>query len=184
MSRPDAPLAFDENRRQFLRTGVFGALALSTVSTTALLTGCSASPAAKGLQVFRDSDVKVLTALIPAVMKGALPADGTKAVRIAEAIHSLDDFLSAAALASQKQILQLFDLLSFPLTRYTVAGLSSRWEESTEADVEAFLQRWSESRIGLLRGGLLALSQLISMGWYLQPSSWAAIGYQPPHVVV
>lgn len=176
--RPD-----NQSRRQFLRVGFLGALALSTVSATAVLSGCSSPPSAKGFHLFRESDLKVLRALVPVVLAGALPTgDGEKAA-IEEAIHSLDDFIFVTSRASHKQIGQLFDLLSMPATRYAIVGLSNDWDKSSAAEISAFLGRWQTSRFQMLRAGYIGLTQMINMGWYLQPRSWTAINYIPPRVV-
>ncbi|MDP2229269.1 MAG: hypothetical protein Q8J78_17530, partial [Moraxellaceae bacterium] len=109
-------------------------------------------------------------------------ADAAGAKQIEATIRSLDAFLVTTSVPGQKQILQLFDLLSMPLTRYSVVGLAQDWGKSSAEEIEAFLDAWSKSRFELLRGGYLALSQLIGMSWYMQPESWVAIGYQPPLV--
>ena len=184
MHTSDFKLPDDPGRRDFLRTGFWGAVALSTLSTAALLSGCSSSPLQNGLQLFRQSDVKVLRALVPVVMAGEL--SGTAAQRageVDEAIAALDRFLFATSAAGRKQIHQLFDLLSFPLTRFTLAGLHRDWEQASPAEVEAFLVRWRDSRLQMLRGGYIALTQLINMVWYMQPRTWPAINYVPPRVV-
>jgi hypothetical protein len=51
------PPSMSMGRRDFLRTGLFGAMALSTVSFSACLTGCASAPPAAGLRVLRDSDL-------------------------------------------------------------------------------------------------------------------------------
>lgn len=170
------------SRRHFLKVGAMGALALSTVSTTALLTGCASHPPAAGFRFFRESDLRVMRALLPVVLAGRLPETAAEAVE--GALHSLDEFLYGTSIAGHKQLRQLFDLLSMPVTRYAVAGLSSPWESVSTQEVRAFLDRWSHSRFQLLRAGYLGLTQMIAMGWYLQPQTWAGIGYVPPVVVV
>lgn len=172
------------SRRQFLRVGLMGTVALSTVSVAAMLTGCSSLPVANGFRVWRESDLKVLRALIPAVLAGALPADGSEKSLVEETIHALDAFIYGTSRAGHKQIGQLFDLLSMPATRYTVVGLHEDWDKSSLADIDAFLERWKTSRFDMLRGAYMGLTQMIAMNWYMQPRSWAAINYIPPRVVV
>jgi len=172
----------NESRRQFLRVGFLGALALSTVSTAALLTGCSTPPAAKGFRLFRESDLKVLRALVPVVLAGALPVGDSAQAAVEETIHTLDNFIFGTSRAGHKQIGQLFDLLSMPATRYAVVGLSDDWDKSSPEAINAFLARWQTSRFQMLRAGYMGLTQMINMSWYLQPRSWAAINYIPPRV--
>lgn len=168
-------------RRNFLKVGVVGAVALGTVSGAALLTGCAAKPVATGFRLFRESDLAVLRALLPVVLVGRLNADHIEARE--KTLHTLDDFLYRSSEAAHKQLGQLFDLLSMPFTRYALAGLSSPWQEATTEEVQQFLERWKNSRFQMLRGGHLALAQMLSMAWYLQPENWADIGYVPPQVI-
>lgn len=184
MEQPSPVSVRDFSRRQFLRVGLFGSLALSLVSSAALLTGCSSPPAARGFRLLRETDLKVLRALLPVVLAGALPADKTAASAVEETLHTLDNFLFTTSPGIHKQLAQLFDLLSMPATRYTVVGLRQDWGVASAADIQAFLQRWSHSRVQMLRAGHVGLTQMITMSWYLQPRSWAAIGYVAPRAVV
>lgn len=183
MNSSSAPNAGGLSRRQFLRVGVAGSLALSTISATALLTGCSSPAVANGYQLLRDNELKVLRALIPVVLAGELPEGEARSEAIEETLHTLDNVLSGASVSGQKQLAQLFDLMSMPVTRFAVVGLSDDWDEAKPADIAAFLEHWRGSRFETLRAGYVALTQMLNMMWYLQPRSWAAIGYIPPHVV-
>lgn len=178
IDRPDGM-----SRRQFLRVGLMGSLVLSTVSATALLSGCASAPLATGFKVLRDTDLAILRALANVVLDGDLPQGAERGAAIDETLKTLDSFLSTTSVAGQKQLLQLFDLMHMPATRYTVVGLSSPWEEASAADIAQFLTHWRNSRFETLRAGYNGLTQALNMMWYLQPRSWAAIGYEPPHVV-
>lgn len=170
-----------QSRRHFLKVGTMGAIALSTVSVTAVLTGCASQPVATGFRLFRESDLEVLRAMLPVVLAGRLKADDVDARE--KALHRMDEFLYGTSQAGHKQIHQLFDLLSMPVTRYTVVRIASPWSEASAEDINGFLTRWMNSRFALLRGAALALPQMISMAWYQAPETWASIGYVPPAVV-
>lgn len=171
------------SRRQFLRVGTLGALALSTISATALLTGCASVPAATGFTVLRSNDLAILRALVPVVLAGQVPAGAAQAAAVDETLHTLDAFLAGTSAAGQKQLGQLLDLMHMPATRYALVGLSTSWEEADAAAIGKFLAHWRNSRFETLRAGYCALTQMLNMMWYLQPRSWAAIGYEPPRVV-
>lgn len=171
------------SRRQFLRVGALGSLVLSTLSLTALLTGCSSAPMAPGCKVLRETDLAILRALAPVILAGELPAGVEAKAAIEETLLTLDAFLASTSGPGQKQLGQLFDLMHMPATRYTVVGLSDAWEEASVADLTAFLEHWRNSRFETLRAGYVALTQMLNMMWYLQPRSWAAIDYAPPMVV-
>lgn len=177
------PPSINVGRRDFLRTGLFGAMALSTVSFSALLSGCASAPPAPGLRVLREGDMVVLRALMPVVLDGALPADASRERAVNETLQVLDGLLEASSRAGQQQVRQLFDLMTFAPTRRLVAGLQRDWAEASAAEVNDFLNGWRNSRVGMLRAGYLALTQMLTMSWYLQPRSWAAINYVPPRVM-
>lgn len=160
-----------------------GSMALATVSTTALLTGCASAPLASGFKVLRDTDVVILRALTNVVLEGELPTGADRAAAIDDTVKTLDGFLTGTSVAGQKQLLQLFDLMHMPATRYTVVGLSSPWDEAAPADIAQFLAHWRNSRFETLRAGYTGLTQALNMMWYMQPRSWAALGYEPPHVL-
>lgn len=182
--KPAAELTLaNPGRRDFLRTGLMGALALSTVSLTAMLTGCASAPPAAGMRVLRDGDLVMLRALMPAVLDGALPTDASRDKALDESLSLLDGLLAASSRAGQQQVHQLFDLMTFAPTRRLVVGLENDWPSSSPADIDAFLVSWSQSRFGMLRAAYIALTQMITMNWYMQPRSWAAINYVPPRVV-
>lgn len=183
MSVFSVPAARSVSRRQFLRVGVMGGLALSAVSGVALLSGCSTVPAARGFRFLRESDVVVLNALLPVLLAGALPEGEARAGAVSATVKTVDALVFGSSRAGQKQIAQLFDLLSLPATRYAVAGLHDDWPQASAQDINAFLQRWSQSRFQMLRAAYLGLCQIGNMAWYLQPRSWAAIGYEPPRLV-
>lgn len=183
MSDAPIPVAGGLSRRQFLRVGAMGGLALSTVSATALLTGCSSAPRAQGYAVLRESDLEILRALAPVVLAGELPAGEPGKAAVEDTLRTLDAFLARTSTAGNKQLGQLFDLLHMPATRYMVAGLSRPWPEASAADIAAFLEHWRNSRFELLRAGYGGLTQALNMMWYMQPRAWAAIGYEPPHVM-
>lgn len=177
---PQAPAGLD--RRAFLRLGLWSGLGLATVSTTALLSGCS-TPTGQGFLFLREGDITLFRALIPVILKGALP-EGDEARAVDDALRSLDGVLYYSSLAGHKQIQQLFDLLTFPVTRLLMGGLGHSWDKASAADVDAFLARWRDSRLGMLRSAHKALLQMTEMSWYLLPESWAAIGYAPPVKIV
>lgn len=167
-------------RRDFLRAGFLGSAVLATISSTALLTGCSQIPQ-KGLRLLRPADVQLLRALIPVVMGGALPQEREARSKMLDTlVGGLDAAVFSTSVSGRKQFLQLFDLLTFAPTRFLLAGMKSDWAESSAQEVDAFLQKWQYSSVGLFNAGYNGLVQAIKMQWYVQPESWAAIGYVKP----
>ena len=157
------------HRRDLLRFSLGASALLAGVS----LVGCSAQTAATGYQVLRDDDLPLLRALIPVVLAG------TQAAEI-PVLRSLDHKLAALSPEMLTLTRQLFDVLSLPLTRGPLTGVWGAWAKASPAQVTAFLQRWQDSSLNLLRMGHASLLQLLQMAWYERPESWAACGYPGP----
>ncbi|WP_373184467.1 twin-arginine translocation signal domain-containing protein [Halopseudomonas sp.] len=165
------------NRRQFLKLGAGASAALATVGMTATLSGCSSSQPASGYAVLRDSDIPVVSA----IMRGLVgPHPAVDRDNLQAAIQQLDTTLAWTSDAVQSQVGDLLGMLSMPLTRGPLTGIWGSWDSASTADVQAFLQRWRDSRLDMLRQGHSALSQLLLMAWYATPASWAAAGYPGP----
>ncbi|WP_227369493.1 hypothetical protein [Halomonas sp. M20] len=170
------------SRRELLKLGFGASLTLTTVGVTASLAGCSSAQPAAGFMVLRDSDLVLLTALLPTVI-GPHPALQREENAAEATLRQLDRSLAAMSSAIQKDVQELLDLLNLPLTRVPLTGVWGAWEKASPAQIDAFLVRWRDSRFDLLRQGYKALNQLLSMAWYALPMAWAETGYPgPPRV--
>lgn len=155
-------------RRQFLQTGLAGSLLLT-------MAGCGA-PADRP-----SGRSQVIAALVPVILEGSLPAaDEARSKAIAVTVGGVEKAIAGLALATQKEIGQLFDLLAFAPTRILVAGVWPAWDVALPGEIAAFLNSWRHSRFDLLRTGYAGLHDLVLGAWYAQPDSWAAIGYPGP----
>lgn len=177
--RPAVPPGTGLNRRRFLQLSVTGAASLAVLGGTAQLAGCAgkADVPAEGHAFLTAADVALFAALLPVVNGSALPTDA--AVR-AEALRRID--LSCAALdaPARAEARKLLDLLHWSPFRRLACGLSSDWPQATAEELSRFLQRWRDSRVGLLNAGHRALTKLAAIGWWSQPASWPAAGYPGP----
>lgn len=175
----ESTLSFDVSRRHFLKWGAMTALALSTVSTTALLTGCAQRPM-KGLLLLREQDVVVLRAIIPVVLKGALPDAQSERQHVVDAlVADIDQGFAGMPLAAARQVRQLFDLLTFAPTRLLMTGVGD-WSQAPSSDIEHFLVSWRNSGSALKMATYNLFTQLPLLTWYKRPESWASIGYEKP----
>ncbi len=168
------------SRRSLLKLGLGASAVLATAGLTATLSGCSSDAPASGFQVLRASDIPMLSAIMKALV-GPHPA--VNAANLDTAIAQLDTTLSWTSLAAQKQLTDLFGLLSMGVTRGPLTGLWGNWENATDEQVRAFLERWRDSRLDMLRQGHSALNQLLQMAWYALPVSWEAAGYPGPPAI-
>lgn len=167
------------SRRGLLKVGLFGSAALATVGLLGSLSGCQAESTAEGFSVLRDSDLPMLRRLIPVVLEGAID-EARMPAAVQGTLQSLDQGLAHVPPALSRQVSQLFDLLSLPLTRGPLTGVWSGWEQAGDEAVAAFLKRWENSPIALLRQGHACLLQMIQMAWYGRPEAWEHCGYPGP----
>lgn len=164
-------------RRDFLKIGIAGTAALATASLGATLAGCGTreQAAAQGYRFLRDADLRLLSALMPAVLAD-LPLGAELAQSVLQAI---DQMLLRASSESRKNVRALYDLLHFAPTRWLLAGVREPWDQATPAQVEAFLARWRDSRVGLFNVGYGALTRVIGAAYFAQPAGYEAAGYRP-----
>ena len=166
-------------RRGLLKVGLFGSAVLAGAGVLGSLSSCNAERPAKGFMQLRDSDLPMLRRLIPVMLEGAIPGpDMARAVQ--GTLASLDQGLAHLPPAVGRQVQQLFDLLSLPITRGPLTGIWSGWEQAQAAEIHMFLQRWENSSLGLLRQGCASMQQMILMAWYGRVESWPHCGYPGP----
>ena len=180
-------MSHDPSRRAFLHgtaraTLVMPAALGTTISTAALLAGCSREPAvAAGFRVLRAHDLPMLRRLLPAVIGDA--AGGEEATT--RLVASYDRLLADTSPEIRAVFLPLLDLLSMGITRGPLFGQWRGWEHADAADAAACLDRWAASRTGFLRGAYNGFNATATMAWYLDPAHHAAAGYPgPPRKVV
>lgn len=152
-------------RRQFLKTGLAGGLLLG-------IAACS-RPSAGGRHR------AALAAIVPVMLAGAIGREDRSAA-IARTVSGVETAIAGLALPTQKEIRQLFDLLSFAPTRLLAAGLWADWPQASPEAIGRFLDSWRHSRFDLLKSGYAALHNLIFGAWYAVPENWPAIGYPGP----
>ncbi|XLZ72223.1 hypothetical protein ABT364_09740 [Massilia sp. SR12] len=157
-------------RRTFLKAGLLGGLALA-VGGAAYRHFRPATPLRFGLD---PQGRTMLAALIPAItgLQPAAPALQAGIERVAGAIAALP-------LSMQKEISDLFALLTMAPTRRLLAGVPA-WPEASPTEVAAFLQSWRTHRTEMLQTAYHGLHDLVLGGWYADPSSWAGSGYNGP----
>ncbi|WP_286975201.1 twin-arginine translocation pathway signal protein [Pseudomonas sp.] len=172
----------DLSRRNLLKVGVMGSAFLATAGVTATLSGCSASKPGTGMQALRDTDLPMLSAIIPAILAGAVAPEKMPAA-IKGTLSSIDASLAHLSPELLKMTLQLFDLLSMGITRGPLTGIWGSWQKASIEDVNAFLLRWQNSSLAMLNMGYGSLVQLVQMSWYGRKESWAHCGYPGPPTV-
>ena len=157
-------------RRSFLKAGLLGGLALAAGGAVYR----QLRPAAAERFALDAEGRTMLAVLIPAVT-GETP----DAAALQAAIDRVGAAINGLPLRVQKEISDLFGLLSMAPTRRLLAGVPA-WPEATPEQVAAFLQSWRTHRTEMLQTAYHGLHDLVIGGWYAEPSTWAAIGYPGP----
>ncbi|WP_397457511.1 twin-arginine translocation pathway signal protein [Pseudomonas asplenii] len=170
------------SRRGLLKLGLCASAFLTTAGLAASLSGCSAAGPANGFVVLQSADLPFLRALIPVMLEGAVSPDKMPTA-IEQTLASLDKSLAHLSPEMLKLTRQLFDVLGMGLTRGPLTGIWGGWESASTEQIRAFLNRWENSYLSLLRMGHASLLQLVMMAWYNRAESWAHCGYPgPPRV--
>lgn len=145
-----------------------------------LYTPASAPAADPGFAALDGRARSVVSAIVPVMLEGALPAGDAAMAARAEVVAGVDRAIAGLPPAVRSEVDELFSLLAFAPTRCVVAGVWSPWPEASRDSIAAFLGRWRDSRFALLRSGFAALHQLIMSAWYANPQAWPAIAYPGP----
>lgn len=166
------------SRRSFLKIGVLGALTLAAGGAIYRV----ANPPQPGRFILDGAARSVLAAVIPSMVGSAMmPAEAAARVAAVSAcIERVNGAILGLPLATQKEVQDLFGLLSLGPARRFLAGVPDSWAQATPQQIDAFLQSWRTHRIGMLQTAYLAMHDLITGSWYADPASWAAIGYPGP----
>jgi hypothetical protein len=166
-------------RRTLLKAGIAGGAALFLARWMYTQTSAPLLPDARFV-VLDARAREIVTAIVPVLLEGALPASPMAATVRAEIVVNVDQAIAGLPPAARREIEQLFAMLAFAPSRSIVAGVWSSWPEASPASIAAFLVRWRDSRFALLRSAYGALHQLIVAAWYGSPNAWPAIGYPGP----
>ncbi len=169
------------SRRTFIKTGLLGGILLGGAwgfyqftrpKEQSLLNQFS-------LELLDKEAAEIITKIAPAILLSELSERERSLMPPEKLVAAVEMVIAGFPEAVQKEILQLFNLLSLSPTRYLTTGIWS-WRDATENDIEVFLQKWRSSSWQLFRSAYLALVKLIMAAWYGTDESWTEIGYPGP----
>ena len=161
-------------RRGFLR------LAGSTAALTALSQLHPLAPRAladdAGLRFFDATETEILTQVMERVVdSGRVDAPRVRDTGAVAAVDTLCRSLDPTVTEPLPLLLRMFEYGPFFFD-----FMFSRFTQMTNAEKDASLRAWMESRIALRRVGFTALRNLCFVGWYGQDATWPLIGYRGP----
>jgi len=178
-------LIVQPGRRQFFKVGIAGALALAITRSVEHHAFAIASPHANqgslDLKKLANKDADVIAALAPVILAGSLPDDVvSRQIAINEVVEAFDRTVAGLSPSVQREVEELLSLLTMPITRRFVVGISASWPNATEDEIKKFLERWRNHRFAPLQQGYQALVRLMIACWYGNPLSWGKISYGGP----
>jgi hypothetical protein len=161
-------------RRTLLKAGLVGGGLLLAAGGALRLVGGNTDAAATGAGARR-----VLGALMPALLAGALPdAPDARAAALDAGLQRTLATIAALPPVLRQELGQLFTLLD------SRAGLwladVRDWTDASPEAVAAALQSWRVHRFALLQTAYHALHDLVLGPWYADQSTWPALGYPGP----
>ena len=165
------------SRRSFIQAGLLGAVALAAAGS--LYRFSHRTPPQRFR--FDGAATAALAAIVPAMLQDALPTTA-RTEALEAAVARVQGAIDGLPLRTQKEIADLFALLTLGPARRLLTGVPHDWPQAAPEDVAAFLQSWRHHRFALLQSAYLALHDLIIGAWYTDASTWASIGYPGPHV--
>jgi hypothetical protein len=173
-------------RRQFIKAGVFGGLALAAARIINGPFGAVSTAPPDTTHAYRALSANAratIAAIAPVMLAGALPAaSAARDDAVREVARGVDVVIAGLPPAVQKEVQQLLALLAWAPTRRLLARVTDPWPEADAEEIARFLERWRHSSIALLRSGYQALHELIMAAWYGTAQSWERIGYPGPPV--
>jgi hypothetical protein len=165
-------------RRTLIALGLAGTAALGAAGGAAWLLG--APPAWRG-GALQAPGLRVMRAVARAALDGSLPADATRQTEALDAhLERLGATIAAFPAASQAEVDQLLTLLALAPGRIGLARLSDDWPQASVPAVQGALQSMRTSRFALRRQAYHALRDLTHAAYYIDPSTWATMGYPGP----
>jgi len=175
----DLRLAPGHSRRSFLKKGLLGGSVLALGGAGLLLSRHSRRvpiPTA-GLKVLDELDFAVLCAITRRIVPDQ---PGKPSIESPDVALNADRILVQVGSSAQAEVKQLLKLFENALTGF-VFGLRVRpFTQLSDAEQDAVLSEWENSRLLIRRTGFQAIRTLVVAAYYGSSASWPATGYPGP----
>ncbi|WP_019677658.1 hypothetical protein [Arsukibacterium perlucidum] len=163
------------DRRQFILSGIALAAAAS------LGAGLSIYGWQQSLNADDNNRDLVLSAILPALLYGALPRDASMAAMELERTKAaVNDFLPFLPLRQQQELHQLFNLLANRISQLGLTGHLTQLADLSLQQRLALLDSWRDSYLGVLQQAYHGLRELLYGAYYGQPEHWQVLAYTAP----
>ncbi len=165
-----AALEVDLTRRALLRTGLGGALLLAFGAV--LPSGCARySPAPRSLKFLTRKEFAVVTLAATRIL--GLPVEAKEDIG-----SFIDGLLYDLPPTTQGQARLMLRVVEHGTHLFDLKA--KRFTRLSPVDQDVYLRGWMESSLGARRVIFRALKTLAALGYYAQPDTWPAIGYDGP----
>ncbi len=177
------------HRRGFLKrvgwpTIAWATLGASGVAALVRATGYDVDPRrAAYLKALSPWQLAVVDALADRMCAADVPYDAPGAppsARDVEVAEFVDEFVAASEPAIRRDLLAAIGAVEHAVP--LLCGEARRFTALSAEEQDAVLARMEASSSGLLRGAFQGLKSLVMMGYWRDPRTWGAIGYDGPLV--
>ena len=169
-------------RRQILKGGLFGAVALGAGGWIAARFTDGSPVALAQLERIGAAEQQMLARVADAVLDDLLPLDAAAHKQwLVRIVRNVDAGLATLPLSMQQETQKLLSMLASAPTRLLVTGQWAGWNQSRE-EVQKRLAALQSSSRELSRVAYRVLQDLVKGAFYGDRASWDLIGYSGPVV--
>ncbi len=166
-------------RRQFIFNTVAAAAAVTGLTYVIVPTD-NVSDNAETAHFLTAHDQLIVAAFLPVLLAGYLDKAALAANWQATLLHNVDQAIALQRPGVQAELRQLFDLLAFKLSRVALTQSATNWNDMPAHTVDQMLLAWRNNALDLLQTAYSGLHDLVIAAYFVEPSSWPNIGYEPP----
>ena len=170
------------DRRSFLKGGLVATVALAVGGVTAArLTDGSPAALLDEAANLTPAGQQIMRKVMIAVLDDMLPDEPeARDAALRDAVAELDTTIGALPPHTQKELRDLFGLLSFAPTRLALSGRWGGWQDADTAEVTALMAGLRDSGVSLRRFAYVTLHDLSTLSYYASPQAMLAMGYDGP----
>ncbi len=164
-------------RRTWLKLGLGSAAVMAVAAAGLVLTQKGLDQAGR----LGPAGKQIFSALGAALLEGSLPQDASaRQIALNGLLERVDQLILALPPHAQDELSQLLMILSSPVGRLGLAGLSTDWPEATVLQLQEALHNMRFSKLALKRQVYAALHDMTGAAYFSDASTWMQLGYPGP----